>query len=151
LAAIVAVYCPTLQQMVNRWPRDPQYTHGYVVPLLALIVLWFRRDSFPSATIHPSWWGIPFVLLGTLLHLTGTLLVFEWLSAGSIPPILIGLILLAGGPALLTVLRDVSRLPANYGAEQRLEALGIRVLGAVVISEKTETYGHAIPYPRPGS
>jgi capsular exopolysaccharide synthesis family protein len=50
---------------------------------------------------------------------------------------------------VLSVLRDVSRLPAVYQAQQRLDALGIRLLGAVVIGEETETYGRAGPYPRP--
>ena len=49
---------------------------------------------------------------------------------------------------LLSVLRDHSRLPAVYAAQQKLEALGIHVLGSVIIGEKTETYGHAVPYPQ---
>ncbi len=49
---------------------------------------------------------------------------------------------------LLSVLRDHSRLPAVYAAQQKLETLGIRVLGSVIIGEKTETYGHAVPYPQ---
>jgi capsular exopolysaccharide synthesis family protein len=49
---------------------------------------------------------------------------------------------------LLSVLRDHSRLRAVYAAEQKLESLGIRVLGTVMIGEKTETYGHAVPYPQ---
>jgi capsular exopolysaccharide synthesis family protein len=49
---------------------------------------------------------------------------------------------------LLSVLRDHSRLPAVYAAGQKLEALGIHVLGSVVIGERTETYGHAVPYPQ---
>jgi capsular exopolysaccharide synthesis family protein len=52
--------------------------------------------------------------------------------------------------ALLSVLKDASRVPAVYFAQQRLQDLGIRVLGAVVLGEKVETYGHAIPYPRAG-
>jgi hypothetical protein len=47
--ALVWVYYPTLDTVVRRWSTDPQYTHGYVVPLFAAIVLWFRRDRFPSA------------------------------------------------------------------------------------------------------
>ena len=47
---------------------------------------------------------------------------------------------------LLSVLRNVSRLPAVHAAQQRLAALGIRVLGAVVIGEGMETYGR-VPYP----
>ncbi len=42
--------------------------------------------------------------------------------------------------ALFSVLRDVSRMPAVYAAHQRLAALGIRMLGAVVIGEKVQTY-----------
>jgi capsular exopolysaccharide synthesis family protein len=52
---------------------------------------------------------------------------------------------------ILSVMRDVSRMPAVYQAQQNLEDLGIRVLGVVVSGEKTETYGRAIPYgPLPG-
>jgi polysaccharide biosynthesis transport protein len=42
---------------------------------------------------------------------------------------------------LLTVLRGVSRLPALYAAQQRLSALGIRILGAVLTGDTTEGYG----------
>ena len=56
-------------------------------------------------------------------------------------------LLLAGhaDAVLLSVLRDVSRVPAVYAAQQRLAALGVRPLGAVVIGEKVESYGKAIP------
>ena len=37
--------------------------------------------------------------------------------------------------ALFAVLRDVSRIPAVRAAYQRLSALGVRLLGAVVIGE----------------
>ncbi|MFO0877274.1 MAG: polysaccharide biosynthesis tyrosine autokinase [Gemmataceae bacterium] len=49
---------------------------------------------------------------------------------------------------LLSVMKDHSRLPSVYQAQQRLEALDIRVLGSVVIGEKSERYGRAVPYPR---
>jgi succinoglycan biosynthesis transport protein ExoP len=47
---------------------------------------------------------------------------------------------------LLSVLRNVSRLPAVHAARQRLASLGIRVLGAVVIGEGMEAYGQ-VRYP----
>jgi succinoglycan biosynthesis transport protein ExoP len=49
---------------------------------------------------------------------------------------------------MLSVMKDVSRLPNVYAAQQRLEALDIHVLGAVVLGEKTETYGRPVSYPR---
>jgi capsular exopolysaccharide synthesis family protein len=47
---------------------------------------------------------------------------------------------------LFSVLRDVSRMPAVYAAHQRLAALGIRMLGAVVIGEKPDGYGQDSKY-----
>lgn len=49
---------------------------------------------------------------------------------------------------LMSVMRDHSRIPAVYAAQQKLAGLGISVLGGVVIGEKTEAYGHAVPYPQ---
>jgi capsular exopolysaccharide synthesis family protein len=39
---------------------------------------------------------------------------------------------------LLTVMRDLSRTPALYAAEQRLQGLGIKTLGAVMIGAKND-------------
>ncbi len=51
---------------------------------------------------------------------------------------------------LISVLRDVSKLPLVYEAQQRLAALGIRMLGAVVSGEQARTYGgKSMPAPKP--
>lgn len=98
--ALVWTYWPRLEHLVRRWASDPQYTHAYVVPLFAAIVLWFRRDRFPQH-LRPSWWGVPFLLLGAAARLVGTVYSFEWLDAGSLLPSVLGIILLTGGPAAL--------------------------------------------------
>ena len=43
--------------------------------------------------------------------------------------------------ALFAVLRNVSRLPAVFAAQQRLSSVDIPMLGAVVVGEAIETYG----------
>jgi capsular exopolysaccharide synthesis family protein len=43
--------------------------------------------------------------------------------------------------ALFVVLRNVSRLPAVFAAQQRLNSLDIPMLGAVVVGEAVQTYG----------
>jgi capsular exopolysaccharide synthesis family protein len=48
---------------------------------------------------------------------------------------------------LFSILRDVSRVPAVQAAHQRLAALGIRMLGAVVIGESPPSYGPDYHYP----
>src|SRR5262249_7674892 len=57
-------YWTTLARMGQRWSNDPQYSHGFLVPLFALAVLWFRRDRFPTGILSPSWWGVPLLLAG---------------------------------------------------------------------------------------
>ena len=47
---------------------------------------------------------------------------------------------------ILSVLRNVSRLPAVYAAQQRLASIDIPILGAVVIGERVNVYG-INPYP----
>src|SRR5262249_18549945 len=50
---------------------------------------------------------------------------------------------------LLSVLKDVSRLPAVYAAQQRLAALQAPLLGAVVIGASSELGGLEMPFARP--
>jgi capsular exopolysaccharide synthesis family protein len=47
---------------------------------------------------------------------------------------------------LFSLLREVSRMPAIYAAYQRLSAVGIRTLGAVVSGAKGERYNRAYRY-----
>ena len=101
LAVLIWCYWPTLGQMTSRWSQDPQYTHGYVVPLFAAMVLWFRRDSFPRESLKTSWWGLLLLALGGALHLAGAVYSFEWLEGGSLVPSLAGVIWLVWGPGLL--------------------------------------------------
>jgi capsular exopolysaccharide synthesis family protein len=60
-----------------------------------------------------------------------------------VDPLLMGQ--LADG-TILSVLRDVSRMPNVYAAHQRLIAGGVRVLGAVVNGVRGEAYGAIYPY-----
>jgi exosortase len=101
LALVVLwAYWPTLRAMADRWSHDPQYSHGYLVPVFALIVLWFRGDRRP-VSLATSWWGLPILAAGVLLRLAGARYYVEWLDAVSLLPTLTGAcLLLAGWPAL---------------------------------------------------
>jgi capsular exopolysaccharide synthesis family protein len=47
---------------------------------------------------------------------------------------------------LLSVLRDVSRMPTVYAAHKRLTAGGVQVIGAVINGVRGSAYGAAYPY-----
>jgi exosortase len=59
LAALTLwAFWPALAEMANKWLTDPQYTHGYLVPVFSLYLLWARRDRLAGAKLAPSWWGL---------------------------------------------------------------------------------------------
>lgn len=90
-------YAPTFRTLPRRWQHDPQYSHGYVVPLFALAVLWFRRDRFPAGTLRASWGGLALVAAGCALHLAGAWFHVDWFDGLSLLPVLLGSVVLAGG------------------------------------------------------
>ena len=56
-------YWPTLQMMSDRWTHNPQYSHGFLVPVFAAVVLWHRRNLAPGL-LAPTWWGLPLLVGG---------------------------------------------------------------------------------------
>jgi capsular exopolysaccharide synthesis family protein len=48
--------------------------------------------------------------------------------------------------AIFSLLRDVSRVPNVYAAYERMAALGIRIIGAVVNGVRKDRYGYAYSY-----
>jgi hypothetical protein len=71
--AFLWVHLPFLAAMVQRWGNDARYSHGYLVPLFGLFLLYARRGQLagqPAA--RPSWWGVPLLLAGLAMHAAGS-------------------------------------------------------------------------------
>jgi exosortase len=74
IAGLVAgLYGPLLIQMIVQWWQDPDYSHGFVVPLFVGYVLYQRRHQLWQVPLEPSNLGLP-VMLGAIgLLLAGSL------------------------------------------------------------------------------
>jgi exosortase len=91
-------YWTPLAEMAQRWTHDPQYSHGYLVPVFALVLLWLRRDRLAAGPLCPSLWLGGLLLAGSLLvRLTATFFFYTWFDQISLMPCLLGVVLLAGG------------------------------------------------------
>lgn len=103
LVALVLIWSfwTTFDNLAHRWSNDPQYSHGYLVPLFALVLLWKRRDQLsttaPARAWSPSWWGVSVLLGGLVLRLIAVSMDVEAVDAFSLLPTLAGLVLLLGG------------------------------------------------------
>ncbi len=51
-------FWPQLASLVDVWNDEPDYSHGYLVPVIAGLFLWFRRDHFPGPQRVPQWGGL---------------------------------------------------------------------------------------------
>jgi capsular exopolysaccharide synthesis family protein len=79
---------------------------------------------------------------------------YEFIIVDSCPVLPVADSLLLGqhvDAVILSVLRDVSRLPAVHAAHQRFNALGVRTLGAVVIGAASDVPAMAYQYPQPNA
>lgn len=100
-AGLLWAYWPTLADMAERWSSDPRYSHGYVVPLFAAVVLWVRRPEHAAVRYRPCFGGVPLLGAAALLHVAGAYAYFNWLDALSVLPAAAGACVLLGAwPAL---------------------------------------------------
>jgi exosortase len=126
LSALVWAYWPVLAGMVGRWTNDPKYTHGYIVPLFAVWLLYsrWRREKSPEepGLAAGAWLGLP-VLVGSLaLHAAGEFFYIDWLSEISLLPAVAAVALCVGGwrwarLAAPSVAYLVFMLPLPYAVE----------------------------------
>jgi exosortase len=101
LAVLIASHWGTIGQMIERWTRDPQYSHGFVVPVFALVVLWSRRKMVERLTWQPAWLGLGLLVVGAIMRFLAVQSDIEPLDALSLLPTAFGLVLLVGGWSVL--------------------------------------------------
>jgi exosortase D (VPLPA-CTERM-specific) len=100
LLTVVTLSGPLLE-LVRRWDSQEEYRHGYIIPLIAIWLLWTRRQALVASVGRPSWMGPALIVLAALMHIVGKLSALFVLSQLSFIVILIGLVLGFGGYSLL--------------------------------------------------
>lgn len=97
LAVLVWMHWPSLAIMVDDWSSDPKYTHGYLVPVFSLSLLWIRRDRLTSLVPRPSIWGLALIALASAAFLLGGMVVVPWFQGLALVLALIGWSAMVGG------------------------------------------------------
>src|SRR6267378_4158908 len=98
---VAALYGPLLTQMVVQWWQDPDYSHGFVVPLFAGYVLYQRRHMLQHVQLGPNTLGFPVMLGAIVLLLAGTLGAELFVSRSSLLFLLGGMLLFFAGWKML--------------------------------------------------
>jgi exosortase len=89
-------YWETLERVVRVWYTEPDYGHGYFVPIFALFLLWQRQEMVDPWPHKGSWWGLAFFAVSAVIRWGCVFLNYER-DIDSLVPFLLGVTLVLGG------------------------------------------------------
>lgn len=96
-AAIIWVYGNTLSILPAIWEEQPQYSHGYLVPAFACVLLWMRWQPLGTPTPAERWWGAAMIGGAVLLRLPLSFFAQNIPEMVTVLPALCGAFLMVGG------------------------------------------------------
>src|SRR5579862_5377020 len=73
LVLFLVLYGRVLEGMAQQWWSDPNYGHGFLVPVFAAYILWRERSREREVPIQTSNWGLPIMIFAIGLLILGTL------------------------------------------------------------------------------
>lgn len=107
VALTVLLYRGVAIKLVSDWYELPDFSHGFLIPFFVGYLLWTKREELRRTPLRPSWAGLPLVLLGLLLLVTGRLGADLFLSRFSFLLLAAGSVWMVFGRALLNQLKFV--------------------------------------------
>jgi len=107
---LTALYWKIVPDMVAQWAKDDNYSHGFLVPLIAGYFLWQRWPELKDRLAKPSNLGLAVIILGLLQLLLGWLSTEYFTMRSSLIVLLAGCVLYWFGREILTGLA----LPLAY-------------------------------------
>jgi len=69
---LLGLYFQVIIGLVSEWWTDSNYSHGFLVPLICLFVIWRKRNLLKTIEKEKSRLGFPVFLAGLLIYVIGT-------------------------------------------------------------------------------
>ena len=91
------IYWDTLRHLVGQWWHDPNFSHGFFVPLFSAFVLWQERERLARIVPRPAWSGLAVIVLGLGILIVGRLGAELFLARSSLLLLLAGFVILFWG------------------------------------------------------
>jgi exosortase len=99
--AVAVTYAGCMAGLVGRWWNDPDYLHGFLVPVFAGFLLWYRREMLRGTRPKGSRWGLALLGISAAMRWVSAYFYYQLLDPASLVPALAGLVLFVGGWRIL--------------------------------------------------
>ena len=124
IAGLIVVFSDSLWRTLLMW-LEPQYQFGFVVPIIAGILIWTRRQAFREIPASQRWIGVGLITLGMAMRVAGGLMTIVILDNWAFIPCLMGVFVLVGGLATVrwagpAILFLILMYPFPRSIEQRI-------------------------------
>ncbi len=103
-AVLVTVYYNELYSMSMTWAAKKEYSHGFLVPLISLYIIWTKRQELREAIVTPEWKGLAVLITGLFLYIAGNVAFEPFVRQVSFIVTIMGLIYLLLGKEMLQLL-----------------------------------------------
>lgn len=71
LGLLLVIYLPALYDLVLDWATDPNYSHGFLVPIVSGWLIWKKKDEFSKITFKTDSAGLFFLIVGLIFFVLG--------------------------------------------------------------------------------
>lgn len=68
---ILLVYLPTIIDLVSDWWNDPNYSHGFLVPLISFYLIRKQKEALAEIETSSNRLGLVVIILGMILFVLG--------------------------------------------------------------------------------
>ncbi len=97
VAALIGTYFNIYTDMSVQWSDDPNYSHGFLVPVISAYLIWQKKDVLAKLQIKPANSGFLLILFGIAALLAGVAAQEFYLRRSSSIFILAGIVLFLFG------------------------------------------------------
>ncbi len=67
----IFLYHKAIATLISDWSIDPNFSHGFLIPFVALYMVWHKQNEISQIPFEPSKTGIYFIIFGMLVHIAG--------------------------------------------------------------------------------
>ena len=91
------LYAPLALRVARQWWQDPNYTHGFFVPIFSLFLIWQKRATLAALPMKPAWSGLVILLFALIALILGTISYEFFLARISILLLICGAVVFLAG------------------------------------------------------